>query len=718
MPEMYTAGAEVFFEPKKVAVVGASPRPDNLGRAILENLLTGFKGKVYVVNPGYTEVLGLKSYPSVQAVPDEVDLVVVATPARLAPRVVEDAGAKGAKGVVVFSGGFAETGTDEGRRLQEEVVEVAKRHGVRLLGPNCIGVYNYSNGLDTFFLPRSKMKRPPPGPIALVSQSGALLATLMDWASARNIGISKAINFGNKADVDEVDSLEYMAKAPDVKAMVVYLEGVTRGRALIDAIRLNVNEGKPVIAVKGGRFQATARATLSHTASIAGSYDVFKEAMREAGALLFEDLEAAFDAAKVLVSQPLPRGPRVGIITNSGGHGVIAADTVTAEGLEVPETPAAIASSLRQIFPDRVSLRNPIDLTGDARPEQYKLVAQALVKGGLVDSLLLISLVQPPTMDVDETLRTIELIRDNSEGVPLVVVTIGAEAGAKLARALEELGIPTFELPDRAARALASLLHFRRAKDIIKPRGPAPTVSKEAFARAKEIIQRALSQGRSKLLEDEALELLRAYGVKVADFCVARSEEEASACAEKVGPRLAMKVISPDISHKSDVGGVLVGVTPETAVSSYRAIINNVKSRAPGARVEGVLVQRLESGHEVMVGGLNDMAFGPVVTFGAGGLLVELLGDVAMRLSPLDQEEALEMIKATKVYRLLKGFRGEVPANIDAIADIVVKVSLLLNDHDEIKELDINPILANQDTATAVDARVIVTRGGGQAVVR
>jgi len=420
----------------------------------------------------------------------------------------------------------------------------------------------------------------------------------------------------------------------------------------------------------------------------------------------------------VLVSQPLPRGPRVGIITNSGGHGVIAADAATAEGLEVPETPAAIASSLRQVFPDRVSLRNPIDLTGDARPEQYKLVAQALVKGGLVDSLLLISLVQPPTMDVDETLRTIELIRDDSEGVPLVVVTIGAEAGARLARALEELGIPTFELPDRAARALASLFHFRRAKDIIKSRGPALTASKEAFVRAQEIIQRALSEGRGKLLEDEALELLRAYGVKVADFCVARSEEEASACAERVGPRLAMKVISPDISHKSDVGGVLVGVTPETAASSYRAIINNVKSRAPGARIEGILVQRLESGYEVMVGGLNDMAFGPVMTFGAGGLLAELLRDVAMRLSPLSHEEALEMIKATKVYRLLKGFRGEVPANIDAIADIIVKVSLLLNDHNEIKELDINPILANQETATAVDARVIVKRGGGQAVVR
>ncbi len=708
---MYT-GVDVFFEPKSVAVVGASPRPDNMGRAILENLLAGFKGRVYVVNPKYTDVLGVRSFPSLRSIPDDVDLAVVAVSSRLSLDVVEDAGQKGVKGVIIFSGGFAETGTEEGRRLQEEVARTARRYGVRLLGPNCIGVYNHSVGLDTFFLPRSKMRRPPPGPLALVSQSGALLATLMDWAASKGIGIGKAINFGNKADVDEVESLEYLGRSPDVKVVILYIEGVTRGRDLVDVIRRVVLSARSVVVVKGGRFQATARATLSHTASVAGSYEVFRESMREAGAILVEDIETAFDAAKVLATQPRPKGNRVGIITNSGGHGVIAADTLTALGLEVPESPPTLVKRLSPLFPERVSLRNPIDLTGDARPEQYDIVAESMLQEGFIDSLLMIALVQPPTMDPTDVIRVVSGLRERHQGVPVVVVTVGADAGVAVARSLEERGVPVFELPDRAARAIASLTFSvpRRPERVVEDD---LGIDKESVEGVRAIIRRALKEGRRKLLEHEALEVLRLYGVPVADFCFVSREDEAEACAAAIGGKLVMKVVSPDIVHKADVGGVLVGVAPGESRAAFRRLVSNVRSRAPSARVEGVLIQRQEVGVEVMVGGLKDPAFGPVVAFGAGGLLVEVMRDVSMRLAPVGPEEAMKMIRETRAHALLEGYRGTEGANVAAVADAITRVSFLLADHSEIKELDINPILANQKAAIAVDARVLLDVGGG-----
>ncbi|MGC9071522.1 MAG: acetate--CoA ligase family protein [Acidilobus sp.] len=709
---MYT-GVEVFFEPRSVAVVGASPRPDNMGRTILENLLAGFKGRIYVVNPKYDEVLGVKSYPSLEGITEPVDLAVLAVSARLTPQVMEDAGRKGVKGVIVFSGGFAETGTEEGRSLQEQMVRIAKKHGVRILGPNCIGVYNYSVGLDTFYLPRTKMRRPPPGPIALVSQSGALLATLMDWASSMGIGISKAVNFGNKADVDEVESIEYLSTSNDVKALIMYVEGISRGRDLVNVIRLTVEAGKYVVVIKGGRSHATERATLSHTASVAGSYEVLKEALREAGALLAEDLETAFDIARVLVTQPLPAGPRVGIITNSGGHGVLAADALVSMNIEVPETPQGIVGKLAGEFPERVSLRNPIDLTGDARPSQYKLVAEALLNSKAVDSLLMVALVQPPTMDPDEVIRVITSIREGYPRVPLVIVTMGADAGVKVKRALEERGIPAFELPDRAARALGALVKLHGPRTVWEVRRERLGIGEQSYSRARDIIKVALKDGRGKLLEHEALELLRLYQVPVADFCLATSEGEASYCAAKLGGRIVMKVVSPDIYHKSNVGGVLVGLNPANAVQGFRRVLENVRSRVPGAKVDGVLIQREELGIELMIGGIRDPAFGPIVTFGMGGQFVELIKDVSMRLAPVDIDEAMMMISETKANALLKGYRGAPGANLAAVANAIVRVSVLLADHREIKELDINPILADQKAAIAVDARVLLNTGGG-----
>lgn len=712
---MYTADAKVFFEPKSIAIVGASPRADNMGRVILSNLKSKYKGELFVVNPKYDYIEGLRSYRSLNEIDKDVDLVVVAVNAALTPSVLEDAGKKGVRGAIIFSGGFAETGTEEGIRLQEEVVSIAKRYSMRILGPNCIGVYNSANGVDTFFLPEERMRRPRPGPIAIISQSGALLATLMDWAAANNVGISKAINFGNKVDIDEIDSLNYLAGASDVKVILMYLEGVTKGRELVDAIRkVTYGSRKPVLVLKGGRTAEGSRATLSHTASIAGSYDVFKEAMSEANAIVVEDLQEMFDAAKVLSSGALPRGPRVAVITNSGGHGVIATDNLVSRGLQVPQPSQATLDALKGLFPQRVSLRNPFDLTGDARPEQVELVAETLLSNNDADALLLVALVQPPTMDLNKTFDTIINVRKRHPDLPLAVVTIGASYGEKLAEMLEAAGIPTFEFPDRAARALSDLWKCRLCVEAeSNSNDTMPTVNSSAAELVNNIIARAIKEGRNKLLEDESLEVLRAYGIPVADYCTAVDEDDVKSCAQGLGFPLVMKVISPDIIHKSDVGGVVLNINSvDEATSAYMSILSNVRLRAPHADVRGVLLQKMvRDGYEVMVGGARDPQFGPIVTFGLGGLLVELVSDIAMRLAPVGLKQALQMISTTRAYTLLKGYRGMQRANLESVAEIISRLSILLYNHLPIKEVDINPVLARIEQATAVDARIIV--GGG-----
>ncbi len=709
---MTAAGADVFFEPKSIAVVGASPRPDNLGKVILDNLLLKYRGRLYAINPKYSSVSGVASYPSLKDVPDFVDLVVIAVNASKTPEVLEDAAAKGVRGAIIFSGGFAETGTEEGIRLQNEVASIAKNHGIRVLGPNCIGVYNSSNGVDTFFLPYGRMRRPKSGPIAVISQSGALLATLMDWAAANGIGISKAINFGNKVDIDEIDSLNYLATASDVKVIVMYLEGATRGRELVNTVKTVTDKyGKPVLVLKGGRTAQGSRATLSHTASIAGSYSVFQSALSDAGALIFDSLEDMFDAAKVLSLEPLPQGPRVAIITNSGGHGVIATDTLSLRGLEVGRASDEIVSSLKGLFPYRVSLNNPFDLTGDARPDQMRVVAETVINNGAADALLMISLVQPPTMDPDATFDMILSLRNKYPQIPLVAVTIGAEPGEKLKERLEDAGVPVFQLPDRAAKALSYLWSFRDTlTEIRKSAGRVPSVSPEERSRVDEIISIAIKEGRSKLLENEALEVLRAYGIDVADYCVATTESEAVECMAKLRPPVAAKIISPDIIHKSDVGGVRLNLTSsQEVVNAFRSIVESVRKNAPSAEVRGVLLQSMVSdGYEVIVGGRRDDEFGPVVTFGAGGLLVELLSDVSISLAPIDPEKAKLLIARTRVSRLLRGYRGLPGANIDSLAEVISRVSVLLSEHQRIKEVDINPVLARLERATAIDARIIV----------
>ena len=456
---------DVFFNPRSVAIVGASPRPGSVGRAILENMTRRYRGRVYPVNPKYSEILGLKAYPRLTEIPDPVDLAVIAVRAEVVPAVMEDAAAKGVRGVVIVSGGFAEAG-EEGRRLQERVLKIARKAGIRVVGPNCIGVYNALTGVDTFFLPWDRMKRPHKGPIAIISQSGAFLASVMDWAAEAGIGITKAVNFGNKIDVDEVDLLEYFGEDHNIRVIIVYLEGVRPGRGK-DFIRVakevTEKKGKYVVLLKGGKTSSGARAAASHTAALAGSYEVFRAAMRQANVIEVDDTITLFDMAKALALLRPPKGARVGIITNAGGPGVIAADNLARLGLEVPRFSEKLMGKLREVFPPRVAVGNPVDLTGDATDEDFRKALEIVMASDEVDMLLVLALMQPPSISVRVADHIAE-VAWRYKDKPLVVVTIGSEYAKRLREYLESRGIPVYDFPERAVRALYALARCVRCR--------------------------------------------------------------------------------------------------------------------------------------------------------------------------------------------------------------------------------------------------------------
>ena len=705
---------KIFFEPKSIAIVGASPKKENMGRIILDSMQRNYKGKIYVVNPNYSEVQGIKSFKSLLDIKDEIDVAIIAVDANKVPDIMVDAGKKNVKGVIIVSGGFAETDTKQGKELQDKIIEIGKKFNMRIIGPNCIGVYNSFTGVDTFFLPYERMRRPKSGPISIISQSGALLATLMDWAASKNIAIGKAINFGNKADVDEIESLEYLGKDNETRVILMYIEGITPGKGyeFIETARAVTSVyGKPIILIKGGRTSKGAGAAKSHTASLAGSYEVFKSVSKQANIILADDLEELFDIAKVMSYNLIPSGNRVCIITNSGGHGVIAADTLVENGLLVPEISEEIKEKFKKIFPPRVSIHNPIDFTGDAKPSYYKEVLEILAENKEADMFLIIALVQPQTMDQSIADVIFEFSQKHFDK-PIAVVTIGAEEGEKLRYILEEKGVPVFEFPDRASKALAKLYQCKRCSSKRFENCNRVSLKKESIDAARGIIQNAINQGRGKLFEHEALELLSSIGIDTANYCIIQDYDQIKSCISKIKFPVAMKIISEDIIHKSDVGGVILNINNEEELTeSYKNIIKNIRYRLPQAKIRGVMVQEMiKGGNEIIIGGKRDEGFGPVIIFGLGGIYTEVIGDVSMRISPITNCDAKEMIDEIKSVKILEGYRGLEPVDKRKLAEAIMRVGELMLNISEISEMDINPLIASSLGAQAVDARVILKR--------
>jgi acetyl coenzyme A synthetase (ADP forming)-like protein len=449
---------EAFFNPSSIAVIGASPKPGSLGRAILDNLLLRYKGKIYPVNPKYRDELGLKWYRKISEIPETPELVIIAVRADFVPEILREAGEKGSRAAVIISGGFAESGP-KGRELQDEAYKIAKKYGIRVVGPNCIGVYNALTGVDTFFLPHDRMRRPPRGPIAIISQSGAFLASIMDWAALEGIGIAKAVNFGNKMDVDEVDMLEYFGWDDDIRVILMYIEGVKpgRGRKFIEAAK-EVTKRKPVILLKGGKTSRGASAAASHTAALAGDHAVFRGALKQARIIESDEIIDLFDMGKALAHLRFPRGKRVGIVTNAGGPGVIMVDNLIRYGLEVPEFSQGLQEKLKQMFPPRVAVKNPVDLTGDASNEDYEKALNAVVESGEVDIIVVITLMQPPVLTVDLGDLIADIAWKHHE-IPFIVVTMGSDIAKRLEERVEGRGIPVYNFPERAARAVYAIAH-------------------------------------------------------------------------------------------------------------------------------------------------------------------------------------------------------------------------------------------------------------------
>jgi acetyl coenzyme A synthetase (ADP forming)-like protein len=453
---------DMFFKPSSVAIVGATPKEGKVGRVILENFKNKFKGYVYPVNPHYQEILGLKAYSSLQEIPGSVDLVVIATPAKTVPQVLEDAGVKGVKGAIIISGGFRETGTVEGAMLEEEVKKISSRHGIRVIGPNCIGVIDNWSGVDTFFLPEDKMKRPPRGYISVVSQSGAFASALLDWMAYHGYGLSKAISFGNKVDVDEIELLEYLADDPSTNLVFVYIEGVkeNRGRDFMETAR-KVSARKPVVVYKAGKTKRGGAAAASHTAALAGDYALYRGVFKQSRVLEATSFDEIMDLAKVLSTQPLMKGRRVYIVTDAGGVGVMLTDALELSGLEVPETPADLRERLRSILPPHCIVGNPIDLTGDTDDERFIRVLNEILPRSDVDAVVVVALPQIPGLKGS---LFDYLVEAKKYGKPILVVLIGGELAEKYWRFLEEKGIPVFESPERLAKALWALYTYSQIR--------------------------------------------------------------------------------------------------------------------------------------------------------------------------------------------------------------------------------------------------------------
>lgn len=694
-----------FFRPRGVVVVGASTNPVGLGYGVARNLVEGgFPGAVHLVNPKGGTLFGKPLYRSVAEVPDPVDLAVVIVPAPATPQVLEACGQRGIRAAIVAAGGFREAG-EAGARLEEQVVAVARRYGIRLIGPNCIGIIDTHLPLNTTFLAPPP---PPRGEIAFLSHSGALAAAVIDWMQEQGMGFSRLVSLGNQADVSETDILPLVVKDPHTQVVTMYLESVADGRRFVEAAR-QASRQKPLVALKVGRYEAGQRAAASHTGALAGADRAFEAAFRRAGVLRANTLEEMFDWARALAWCSLPQGPQVAVLTNAGGPGVTAADAVEAHGLRLADLSPTTQARLRETLPPAASVRNPVDMLASASPEDYARSLRLLLDDAGVDMVLVI-LPPPPMFSAGAVARAMVPIIQTAEK-PVVVTLMGDPLTREAQAHLRSARVPEYPFPERAAAALAAL--YRRAEALRRLEAeplPVVGVNRDAARRALE----GLAGGW--LPPERVRALLTAYGIPLPAEGVAADAGQAVALAERIGYPVALKVISPDLPHKSEAGGVRLNLGDAQAVrEGFAQMVATVRQAHPEARIEGALVQQMAPpGQEVIVGVVRDPLFGPLVMFGSGGVEVEALGDVAFALAPLTAPDREHLLTSTWAGRRLAGFRHIPPADREAVAEVLARLAQLAADFPQIAEMEINPlrVLAPGRGAVALDVRVRVGEGG------
>jgi acetyltransferase len=705
-PRPVRSSLRTFFRPKSVALIGATEKAGSVGRTILANLIASpFGGTVYPVNPNRPSILGIQAHPNVAAIPEKVDLAIIVTPAPSIPGIIAECGEAGVPTAVVISAGFKEIGA-EGAALEAAVAEQARRFGMRVIGPNCLGVMNPISGLNATFAAGMAKK----GRVSFIGQSGALITAILDWSLREQVGFSSIVSLGSMADVGWGDLIDYLGDDPDTDAIVLYMETVGDARAFLSAVR-EVALAKPIIVMKPGRSEEASRAAASHTGSMTGSDEVLDAAFRRTGVLRADRISDLFYFAEVLGKQPLPKGPRLTVLTNAGGPGVLATDALIRGGGKLAPVSDETTEALNQVLPATWSHANPIDIIGDAPPDRYAAALEIMARDPDSDGLLVILTPQAMTDPTKTAQQLIPYTTDAKK--PILASWMGGNDVATGERLLSEAGVATFPYPDSAAHMFTELVHYsENLKSLYETPGLTPDwVRRPQRDRARQLIEEARAQGRTTLSEPESKELLDAYGIPVAETRTAANIDEAVAAADAIGYPVVVKLVSHTITHKSDVGGVRLDLPDGEAVRMAYAGIEQAVAQKHGAEhFEGVSVQPMikRDGYELIIGSSVDAQFGPVLLFGLGGELVEVFKDRALGLPPLTATLARRMMERTKVYTALGGVRGRASIDMAALEQLMVRFSELVVEQPAIAELDINPLLASPERLLALDARVIL----------
>lgn len=698
-------GLTNFSKPKSIAVVGASRSPGKVGNSVVKNLInSGYGGSIYPVNPREEEIEGLPCFTSVLLIPDPVEAAVFTVPANLVLKAAEECGQKGIKNLVVLTAGFKELGL-EGMEIEKKLVKICHSYGMRLLGPNCVGFMDTHTPVNATFM----SGYPAKGEIAFISQSGAILAAILDWSHSSGIGFSKVVSLGNKADLNESDFIAEAAEDPNTRVILCYIEDVSDGERFLEAAARAVAK-KPVIVLKSGTSQSGAQAASSHTGALAGSDLAYETAFRQCGVIRAGGMKELFDLAVAFAGQPVPKGDRVAIVTNSGGPGIIATDCVETNGLKMARFEKETIEALRGYMPAEASIYNPVDVLGDAGADRYRFALNKVFSDSNVDGVLVL-LCPTAVTQPEETAGAILELRNAYPDKPVFAAYMGGQRLEGGARMLTGAGIPCFTFPENAVFGLSGLARYRRARDLpaaecfLRPENPDQKTVKAVFYDVKR-------DNRLVLLGSEAAEVAGAYGINAAPTALARTPEEAAGLADSFGYPVVLKVASPKILHKTDVGGVIVGLgTPEAVREGYVEIIESIQRYLPKVVPHGVEVQKMmPRGVELIVGMTRDVHFGPLLAFGLGGIYVNLLKDVSFRLARcLTRRDIDEMIAETKAYTLLRGYRGEKPSDLAEVAGVIGRVAALVTDFPEINEMDINPVFAYHRGAAALDIKITIS---------
>ncbi len=696
-----------IFNPAQIAVIGASRSKEKIGFAILDNIITsGFKGAIYPVNPREEEISGLKCYCSVKDIDSPVDLAIITVPVSRVTQVAEECGQFGVRGLVVITAGFKEVGR-EGLKLERELISICERYNMRMVGPNCVGVMDTHTPINASFAGGF----PNEGNISFISQSGAMLVSILDWSFQMGMGFSRFISLGNKADLNEIDFIESCAADSLTSVILCYVEDITDGKRFVEVCSEAARK-KPIIILKSGTSTAGAQAATSHTGALAGSDRAYEAAFRQSGVLRAESMNELFDLARAFSTQPLPDQDRVAIVTNAGGPAIVATDAVEKLGLKMARFTKDTIDKLRENLPAEANIYNPVDIIGDARENRYRFALETVLKDQNVDSALVL-LCPAAVTEPENTAHTIVDLNTRYSTKPIMAVYMGGKTLKKGKEYLTTHDIPTFTFPEPSVHALEGM--FRYNKHLSAPETKIvediPDLDQDAV---RSILEEVFADRRVVLLGHEASAVMTAYGIPNSKIYLAKTEDEAVDTSDQLGYPVALKISSPRIAHKTDVGGVEIGLHSEKEVrKAYQRIMEKVTHFLPDAPIYGIEVQDMvDEGVEVIVGMSRDIQFGPLLVFGLGGIYVNLIEDVSFRLasSLVNCDDVRKMISETKAYSLLKGYRGKKPADLDALTDTMLRTARLVTDFEEITEMDINPVRVHPKGSTALDIKITIER--------